>query len=56
MYICSYCGESYSDSRSYIHTEDECKDIILERIEYKLKSPICLYNLKRLLNFIISLN
>ncbi len=55
MFICSYCGETITDSHSYNHTEDECRDIILEKIDKQLKN-ICLYNLKRLYNFVLSLN
>ena len=55
MYICAYCGETYLDNNSYSHTEDECKDILIEKIDKQLKN-LCLYNLKRLYNFVLSLN
>jgi len=52
MYMCSYCNETIFNEG---HTELECRDNLLDKIEQKLKT-ICLYNLKRLYNFLLTLN
>ena len=52
IYICGYCNESYSSTNT--HTETECKDIIIDKINNKLKY-LDVYLLKNLYNYILSL-
>ena len=52
FYICGYCNESYSSDNA--HTETECKDIIIEKINKKL-DILNIYVLKQLYNYILSL-
>jgi len=52
MYICPYCNEIINDG--YEHNETECKDIIIDKINNKLKY-LDVYLLKNLYNYILSL-
>ena len=52
IYICGYCNQSYCSTNT--HTDTECKDIILEKINKKL-DILNIYVLKQLYNYILSL-